>query len=444
MTLFKSKLPNHYYHLLWPLLIEQVFMMLIGNLNVYIYSLYSDQIVASIGISDQVMAIATMAMGIVSLGSTILFLQNADQSRLKYFQAVVRQTLVLNVVLALLMCLTAWGLGWQLMTLMQTPVEIKDYSIIYLQIVSCSLLFQGISTSVGAVLRAYSMSKISMHLSIVNTIIVILGNVAVIFMPLSNLSHRVIAIACMTVFTRLIGSCMSAWTLRRNLKSVWQGLPEFTKSDIQVGKRLLSLGIPSEMENVSYNISQAIVTAIIASLGTSEVSARIYVLTITAVVFTLSVAAGQAGQIMIGNYARENRFREMRQFAIENTRLFITVGILMNIIIALLGNYLLGIFTDNQEIIHIGRILLWMNVFYDPCRVGNEIMIAALNVMGEVRYPVKMGIFITYLLTVPLCYLFGRILQLDLMFIWLVFIIDEGSRLFLFIRRWLQLTKEKG
>ncbi|MDN8842596.1 MATE family efflux transporter, partial [Staphylococcus aureus] len=73
---------------------------------------------------------------------------------------------------------------------------------------------------------------------------------------------------------------------------------------------------------------------------------------------------------------------------------------------------------------------------YDPCRVGNEIIIASLNVMGEVRYPVKMAIIVTYLFTVPLCFLFGSYLKWGLPMIWLVFIIDEGFRLYAFIKRW--------
>lgn len=74
MTLRKQEIRQEYGHLLWPLLVEQLFMMLIGNVNVYIFSLYNDQVVAAIGLADQVLVIGTMAMGIVSLGSTILFL----------------------------------------------------------------------------------------------------------------------------------------------------------------------------------------------------------------------------------------------------------------------------------------------------------------------------------------------------------------------------------
>ncbi|WP_124059119.1 MATE family efflux transporter [Vaginisenegalia massiliensis] len=444
MNLIKPKLPKAYFPLLWPLLIEQVFMMIIGNVNVYIYSLYSDQIVASIGIADQVTSVGTMAMGIVSLGSTILFLQNAESSRLSYFQAVARQTMWLNVALAVLISLSTFMFGGYFMEWMQTPNEIRGFAIRYLQIVSFSLLFQGLSTSIGAILRAHGLSKQSMQLSILNTVIVIMGNVLVVFLPIKDLSQRVIVISWMTVLTRLVGTLFSARVLRKQLTNIWQGLGQFKRSDLQVGRKLLALGIPSGMENVSYNFSQTVITAIIASLGTVEVSARIYVQTITALVFTLSVAAGQAGQVMVGNYFRAKRWSELQAFSLENTRLFMGIGVAINLLLAICGTHIMTIFTDNSAIIQLGTHLLWLNVFYDPCRVGNEIMIASLNVLGEVRFPVKMGILMTYIFTVPVCYLVGKVLQLDLTLIWLVFITDEAIRLTLFIRRWISLTKEKG
>ena len=443
MNLLTHKFPKDYYLLLWPLLIEQLFMMLIGNVNVYIYSLYSDRIVASIGIADQIMIIGTMAMGIVSLGSTILFLQNAEKSRLSYSQAVARQTILFNFILALSLFIVVCLFGNQLIRLMQTPIELTEYANLYLKIVSGSLLFQGLSSSIGAVLRANKLSKISMRLSIVNTLMVIAGNVLVIFMPLQDMSQRMVMISAMTVLTRLMGTLLSIYTLRNNIPEIWVGLSQFRTSDFQMGKKLLVLGFPSAMENVSYNFSQTMIMAIIASLGMVEVNAVIYTRTITAIVFTLSVAAGQAGQVIIGDYARKKHLDEMKQFTIKNTLLFMGIGIIINIVIALFGEYVLRIFTSNDLVIQLGSILLWMNVLYDPSRVGNEITIAALNVIGEVRYPVKMGIIMTYLFTVPLCYFIGKVLQVNLAFIWLIFILDEAIRLCLFIRRWIKLTTTK-
>lgn len=436
MTLRNRELRNEYGHLLWPLLVEQLFMMLIGNVNVYIFSKYNDQVVAAIGLADQVLVIGTMAMGIVSLGSTILFLQNANDDRLPYFKGVARQTIILNVLLGLIVMVIAWIGGYTIMGWMQTPAKIKDLSVTYFRLVSMSLVFQALSTSASALLRSYGYSRISMRLSILNTILIISGNVFILFLPVEHMTHRMVWIGCMTIFTRMIGSVLSGWHIRKILPQVWRGLFRYQESDWKIGKKILSLGVPSGMENVSYNVSQTMITAIIASLGTVEVSARIYTQTITAIVFALSIAGGQAGQIIVGKLSRQKEWKDTISFALDNTKVFMLGGFLINVTIAIAGPLILGLFTQNPEIIKIASVLLWMNALYDPCRVGNEIIIASLNVMGEVRYPVKMAILVTYLFTVPLCFLFGSVLELGLPMIWSVFIIDEGFRLYLFVRRW--------
>lgn len=435
MTLKDNAIRSEYFHILWPLMVEQLFMMLIGNVNVYLFSLYSDQMVAAIGLSDQVLAIATMAMGIVSLGSTIMFLQNADEKRLSFVQGIARQTLVLNLLLGLILVIIAFLAGSSIMKLMQTPSEILLATVVYFRLVSISLVFQAISTSGSALLRSFGQVKVAMSLSIVNTLCVIAANALVVLSPLEVFGRGITGIGFASLFARAIGACLTGFCVCKILPQVWRGMGSYKASDWKIGKQILALGIPSGMENVSYNFSQALITAAIASLGLVAVSARIYTQTLTAIVFTLSVAAGQAGQVILGNLSRAGKFRAVKHFSFDISLLFMGIGMAINILIAIFGGQLLGLFTQDAEIIALGRILLWLNALYDPCRVGNEIMIASLNVLGEVAYPVTMAVIVTYLFTVPGAFLITKVLKWGLPFVWLVFIVDEGLRLALFIRR---------
>ena len=222
MTLRKQEICQEYGHLLWPLLVEQLFMMLIGNVNVYIFSLYNDQVVAAIGLADQVLVIGTMAMGSVSLGSTILFLQNADHDRLAYFKGVARQTILLNFLLGLFVMVVAWLGGNVIMGWMQTPADIKGLSVTYFRLVSMSLVFQALSTSASALLRSYGHSKVSMRLSMMNTFLTIGGNLLVIFLPAADMTQRITWIGWMTILTRLVGASLTSVNL------IWQLVAGFS------------------------------------------------------------------------------------------------------------------------------------------------------------------------------------------------------------------------
>jgi putative MATE family efflux protein len=322
------------------------------------------------------------------------------------------------------------------MELMQTPSELKTMSVLYLRIVSGSLIFQGISTSISALLRSFGKVKRAMTISIINTLITIIGNSLVILTPLSIFGEGIIGISVATVITRLIGAIISISTVKNTFPILWRGLFDLQRSDFQIGKEILRLGIPSGMENVSYNFSQTIITAVIASFGTIAINAKIYTQTITAVVFTISVAAGQTLQIFLGQYLREKKLREAKEFTFKVTQTFMSIRVIVNVLLAIFGFWIVQIFTSNPEIIQLVQILLWLNVFYDPSRVGNEILIAGLNVTGDVKYPVIIGILVTYLFTVPASMIFGGYLQLGLIMVWIIFILDEGLRVFIFSKRW--------
>lgn len=450
MKLTRSINLKEYTHLLWPLLIEQVFMMLIGNVNVLLLSMYTDQAVAATGIADQVLAIGTMAMGIISLGSTILFLQHADNNESKYVSAILQNSAFLNIALAGLLVGIVLAFGPLIMELLQTPENIKNMSVTYLKLASISLVFQGLSTTFSALLRAFAKAKQAMHISIISTILVILGNAFIILGPVDFDGNELIAIAISTIITRGVGTLISIQSVQKNLPDVWEYVKSTNRIDWSISKKILSYGIPSGMENVSYNFSQVLITGVIAGMGTAIYTGKIYAQTITAIVFTISVAAGQAGQIIIGKYLREKQPNLAMWFGKANTLLFMGLGMVINLIIALLGTWIISWFTTDPEITMIVQTLLWMNIFYDPLRVANEIIIASLQVAGDVQYPVIVGIIVTYIFTIPMALILGSYLNLGIISIWIIFILDEGIRALLFYIRWREMswvkeiTKGKG
>ena len=68
-------------------------------------------------------------------------------------------------------------------------------------------------------------------------------------------------------------------------------------------------------------------------------------------------------------------------------------------------------------------------------RVANEILINSLNVLKDVKFPVIVGIVTTYILVIPLSYLLVSKLGMGLRAVWIIFIIDEALRRFLFTMR---------
>lgn len=424
---------DKYRRIFLPLLLEQIFLTLIGNFNVFLFSLFNDQMVAAIGISDQLLNIFTMVTNIVVLGASILIIQNAEEARIKYVKAIFKESVILNILIAILIVFSVFLFNKNLLELMQTPKDLLNETSIYIRIVSLSIIFLAMTSLMLATLRAFGFVEEAVRVSIINTMLVIVGNSLIVLLNLGGISY----IAMATIISRLLGMLLTLITLRKKIPHLF--VKEKTK-EIYLKKEILSLGIPSAMEQISYNFSQTVITAIIASLGTIAVSSKIYTQTITSFIFSLGVAAGVCGNLIIGDFFRSKDFKQIKKFGIKNANTMSLIAGLVNLILALLGSHLVGIFTDDPEIRQVVTSLLFFQVLLDPMRVANEILVGGLNVLKDVKYPVFVGIITTYALVIPLAYLAVNKLGLGLRSIWIIFIIDELLRRILFTRRY---KKEK-
>ena len=429
MQINRKLFTKEYQNLFWPLLVEQIFLTLIGNFNVFLFSLFNDQMVAAIGISDQLLNIFAMITNIVVLGASILVIQNAEKSRLAYVKSILKESVILNVIIAILIVIAVFLFNKDLLMLMQTPRELLDETSIYIRIVSVSIIFLAMTSLMLGTLRAFGFVKIAVKVSVINTVLVILGNSLIVIFNLGGITYIAIA----TLVSRLLGMLLTFFTLKSKIPELFDFKEGFRK--IPLKKEILTLGIPSAMEQISYNFSQTIITAIIASLGTIAVSSKIYTQTITSFIFSIGVAAGVAGNLVIGNYYRNKDFEKIKNFGVTNANRISLIAGGVNLILALLGRFLVGIFTKDPQITEIVTQLLFFQILLDPMRVSNEILVNSLNVLKDVKFPVIVGIVTTYVLVIPLSYLFVSKFSMGLRAVWIIFILDEALRRLLFTLR---------
>lgn len=429
MQIDKKLFTKEYKDLFWPLLVEQIFLTLIGNFNVFLFSLFNDQMVAAIGISDQILNIFAMITNIVVLGASILIIQNAEKSRIAYVKSILKESVILNVIIAILIVIAVFLFNRDLLMLMQTPGELLSETSIYIKIVSVSIIFLAMTSLMLGALRAFGFVKVAVKVSVINTFLVILGNSVIVIFNLGGISY----IALATLVSRLLGMLLTFFTLKSKIPELFDFKDGFRK--IPLKKEILSLGIPSAMEQISYNFSQTIITAIIASLGTIAVSSKIYTQTITSFIFSIGVAAGVSGNLVIGNLYRNKEIERIKRFGLINPNRISLIAAIVNLILALLGRLLVSIFTKDPEITAIVTQLLFFQILLDPMRVANEILVNSLNVLKDVKFPVIVGIVTTYILVIPLSYLLVTKFGLGLRAVWIIFIIDEALRRLLFTMR---------
>src|SRR5690625_7012514 len=69
--------------LTWPIFIELLLHMLMGNADTLMLSQYSDESVAAVGVSNQILSVIIVMFGFVAQGAAVLIAQNLGAEKEK-------------------------------------------------------------------------------------------------------------------------------------------------------------------------------------------------------------------------------------------------------------------------------------------------------------------------------------------------------------------------
>ncbi|MFU0789474.1 MATE family efflux transporter [Virgibacillus proomii] len=423
------------FSLTWPIFIEILLHMLMGNADTLMLSQYSDNAVAAVGVSNQVLSVVIVMFGFVAQGAAILIAQHLGANNRKQAREITVTAISLNLLFAIVLS-TALFLGTkEILQLIDLPLEIMDEASSYMKIVGGLIFIQALIMTVGAILRSYGFTKDTMSVTIGMNILNVIGNYIVIFGPFGFPVLGVEGVAYSTAISRFIGFLFIFYLLlkRSQEKMDFSNFFRYQKQHI---KPLLQIGIPSAGEQLSYNASQMMITYFVAQLGTLAITTKVYAQNLMMFIFLFSIAIGQGTQILIGHMIGAGKMEEAYQRAIKSLKISIVISLSIATIAYLFSDSLLGIFTNNPSIIETGGALLLMTIILEPGRAINIVMISSLRAAGDVKFPAYIGIAVMWGIGVTIAWFFSIYLHLGLIGIWISFIADEWLRGMFMLRRW--------
>ncbi|KON89479.1 transporter [Sporosarcina globispora] len=421
--------------LTWPIFIEILLHMLMGNADTLMLSQYSDESVAAVGVSNQILSLVIVMFGFVATGTSILIAQNLGAKNNKTAAEISIVSLGANLVFGIILSILLFVLSKPMLRMMDLPEELLDQANSYLVIVGGLSFVQALIMTIGAIIRSYGFTRDVMYITIGMNILNVIGNYLFIFGPFGFPVLGVEGVAVSTVVSRLIGFAAAvAVLLKRTEKALPFGmLFRFPKEHI---RNLLKIGIPSAGEHLSYNGSQMVITIFIAALGTEALTAKVYAQNIMMFIFLFSVAISQGTQILIGHMVGGKDYEAAYKRCMKSLRLAIMISFGTAVLFSLFSKELMGIFTANPDIIKVGSVLILLTILLEPGRSFNLVVINSLRAAGDVKFPVYMGIMSMWGVSVTLSYLLGIHFGLGLAGIWIAFIADEWLRGLLMLWRW--------
>lgn len=421
--------------LTWPIFVEMLLHMLMGNADTLMLSQYSDHSVAAVGVANQIISVIIVMFGFVAGGAAILIAQNLGARKPNTAGKIAVTSISLNLIFSALLSLGLYAFSKPVLILMDLPVELMNEASIYLNIVGGFIFVQALIMTVSAILRSYGFTKDTMHVTLGMNVLNAIGNYFVIFGPFGLPVLGVEGVAYSTMISRFLGFIVLLFLLikRINKELPIQSFFNYKKAHV---KALLGIGIPSAGEQLSYYASQMAITYFIAQIGTAALTTKVYVQNIGMFIFLFSIAIGQGTQILIGHMIGAGEVEKAYDRCLKSFKIATVIGTLAAAAAYFSSDFLLGIFTDNQTIIEKGTLLLLLTIVLEPGRATNLVLINSLRAAGDVQFPVIVGILSMWGVSVTFAWFFAIFLDLGLAGVWIGFICDEWIRGLLMLRRW--------
>ena len=410
-----------------PIFVELLLQLLVGNIDQIMVGHYSQASVAAIVNGNQIINIMIISMNMLCMATTVVLTQCLGAGdRYKSNQICVLSTMVIGAVSCVTMVI-AVVFNRPIFEMMNIDPSILEETCKYLMIVGGFSAVQGLYLNFAAILRSHTRLKQVMIVSIIMNVLNIIGNAILINGLFGFPRLGIVGAAISTVISKTIGLILIYWVFRKyteielKLKYLKTG-----SKDMLV--KLLKIGVPSGLENFSYNLSQICILGIINPYGAIVTATKGYCSILANFAYLYAIAIADAVQIVNGHFLGKGKIDEVEKKVWWTQKISTLMCVGLMFVIWIFSEPILGIFTRNPEMLALGKQILFIDIILEFGRSINILMTKSLITVGEIKLPICVGISFQWAVALFLSYIFGGVMHLGLQGVWVAMAIDECAR----------------
>ncbi len=296
----------------------------------------------------------------LSSGATVILSQLFGASDRKGVHRALHTGMALSFILGLL--ITGLGLfgGPAILRLIQTPDSCMDGAVRY-----CKVYFAGAVASMvynmgSGILRAMGDSKRPMLFLIAACIL----NVIMDLIWVVKLDMGIEGAAIATVISQVVSAILVVVVLLRLPEDI-RFSPKKLNLNGSLLRQILYIGIPAGIQFVTFDLSNLLIQSGINSFGETTIAAWTALNKTDAMIWMISSAFGVAITTFVGQNFGCQKYKRIRRSVWTCLGMSVFVVGILSILLRVYGKYVLGIYSDDAEVIRVGvQILMLLTPFY--------------------------------------------------------------------------------
>ena len=394
------------FRLIVPILVEQLLTMLVGIADTLMVSYAGDAAVSGVSLVNQLNNIFIFIFGAVASGGAVVASQYVGRRDSDNGVGAASQLVMLTALLSLASMAGCILFRTQLLGLLfgQVEADVMDACVTYLVISALSFPALAVYNSVSSLFRSMNKTRAIMNVSIAMNCINVAGNAIGIFV----LRAGVAGVAVPSLISRTFAAVVMLALAFRQDNTLYLRLRQVFFWDSGMVRRILSIAIPSSVENGLFQLSKVALSSIVALFGTIEIAANGVAQSFWSMASLFCIAFGYAFVTVIGQCMGAGDVEAADYYNKKLLRITYLGSAIWNVLIFALTPLVLMLYSLSSEAKELVIVLVLIH------GIGNAILCPlafslsnGLRAAGDIRYTMFASIFATVICRVALSVLFG-------------------------------------
>lgn len=387
----------------FPLLFGTFFQQLYNTVDAVVVGQYvgKEALAAVGGAAAMIINIFVGFFVGISAGATVTISQFFGGGRFREVKESIHTAIAFSLMAGLVIMAVGLLLAPRALTLMDTPADTMEASVLYLRIYFCGMIANLLYNMGAGILRAMGDSKRPLYFLIVSCVV----NVALDILLVVAFNMGVAGVALATIISQII-SALLVWAALAKLSGEYRLQVKDIRIHGWVFKRIIAIGLPAGCQSLMYSLSNALIQVSVNSFGTDTVAAWTAYSKIDALFWMVVNAFGISITTFVGQNYGAGLYKRVRKGVRQCLLITAVFTLFINALIIPFGQILFRLFTTDAAVMEIGLSMLYFLAPLYMTYICIEIYSGALRGMGDSFLPMLItcggicGIRVVWLLTV--------------------------------------------
>ena len=421
--------------LIIPLIIEQILVILVGFSDTVMVASVGEAAVSAVSLVDGMNVLLINIFSALATGGAVVASQFIGQGSIKKAQYSAKQLILITALLASVIMIIIIIFNGSLLQLIFGHVEVNvmKNAEIYFLFSAISYPFIALYNAGAALFRAIGNSKISMINSAIMNVINIGLNAVFIF----GFKWGVFGAVLATLIARMVACTVILKTLSHKNNELYVDDYLHWHFDFTYIKKILTIGIPSGLENGMFQFGKILVQSLIASFGTYSIAANAVSNNLAQMQIIPGMAMSLAMVTVVGRCVGANDYKQAKYYIKKLMKItYITMAVLIAVLLVFTP-IILKFYVLSKETIDLAYQCIFIHTIFAATIWPLAFTFPnALRASNDAKFTMIVSATSMWIFRFCFSYIIGRYMGYGLLGVWIAMFIDWIVRSIFFIWRY--------